>query len=172
MPPNSGARVWNSERVEGVDTPEIRSILKAMGERLPPASRLILVGGGALALLGSPRPTIDIDFLGDDVNPSDLHRTIMQIAADMEIHVEPVPLERFVPLLEGSQERTIRIGQFGNLDRGFDTALDDIVFLVRRGFIDIQEFERMLQKALTQAGKFDFHPDILDHLQELKRRLN
>ncbi len=157
-----------------------------MGERLPTASRLILVGGGALALLGSPRPTIDLDFLGDDVNPSDLHRTIMQIAAEMEIHVEPVPLERFVPLPEGSQGRTIRIGQFGNLevfvadpysialsklDRGFDTDLDDIVFLVRRGFIDVQEFERMLQKSLAQAGKFDFHPEILDHFRELKQRL-
>lgn len=169
-----------------METPEIRSILKTMGERLPPASQLILVGGGALALLGNPRPTIDIDFLGDDVNPSDLHRTIMQIAAEMEIHVEPVPLERFVPLPEGSQERTIRIGQFGNLevfvadpysialsklDRGFDTDLDDLVFLVRRGFIDVQEFERMLQKSLAQAGKFDFHPEILGHLRELKQRL-
>lgn len=104
----------------------------------------------------------------------------------MEIHVEPVPLERFVPLPEGNQERTIRIGQFGNLevfvadpysialsklDRGFDTDLDDIVFLVRRGFINIQDFDRMLQNALARAGKFDFHPEILDHLLELKQRL-
>lgn len=165
---------------------EIRSLLKIMGERLPPASRLILVGGSALALLGSPRPTIDIDILGDDVNPSDLHRTLMQIAVELKIHVELVPLERFVPLPEGSQERTIHIGQFGNLDvfvadpysialskldRGFDTDLDDIVFLVRRGFIDLQEFERMFQKLLAQADKFEFHPEILDHLLELKQRL-
>lgn len=104
-----------------------------------------------MALLGSPRLTIDIDFLGDDVHPSELHRTILQIARELEVYVEPVPLERFIPLPEGSDERSIRIGQFGNLevfvadpysialsklDRGFDTDLDDIVFLVQKGFVD------------------------------------
>lgn len=102
---------------------------------------------------------MDIDFLGDDVHPGELHRTIMQIAGELGIHVKAVPLERFVPLPEGSAERMIRIGQFGNLevlvadpysitlsklDRGLDTDLDDIVFLVRSGFVDVQEFERML----------------------------
>lgn len=48
---------------------EIRSVLSTLGERVPPESRLVLVGGSALALLGSPRVTIDIDFVGDDLNP-------------------------------------------------------------------------------------------------------
>ncbi|MBM3145023.1 MAG: hypothetical protein FJ010_08655 [Chloroflexi bacterium] len=169
-----------------MDNPEIRSILKTLGERVPPASQLILVGGGALALLGSPRLTIDIDFFGDDVHPSELHRTIMQIARELQIHIEPVPLDRFVPLPEGSDERNIRIGQFGNLevyvadpysmalsklDRGLDTDLADIVFLVQNGFVDAQRLERITQESLAQAGKFDFDPEILDHLQELKKRL-
>ena len=42
-------------------------------------------------MLGSPRLTIDIDFIGDDVHLNPLHRTIMQIAREMQIHVEPVP---------------------------------------------------------------------------------
>ena len=55
-----------------MDNAEIQSVLQTMGRRVPPASRLILVGGSALSLLGSPRPTIDIDFIGDDVNPESL----------------------------------------------------------------------------------------------------
>jgi hypothetical protein len=54
---------------------------------------LVLVGGGALALLGSPRLTIDIDFVGDDVHPAPLHKTVMQIAQELKIHIEPVPLD-------------------------------------------------------------------------------
>lgn len=169
-----------------VDNTEIQSILKTLGERVPPASRLILVGGSALALLGSPRMTIDIDFVGDDVHPSELHRTIVQIARDLRIHVEPVPIERFIPLPKGSAERSIRIGQFGNLevyvadpysialsklDRGFDTDLDDIVFLVQHYHVTLEELERITQNALSQARKFDFNPEILAHLQELKNRL-
>jgi hypothetical protein len=106
------------------------------------------VGGSALALLGNQRQTIDIDFVGDDVSPNQLHQTILRVAKELKISAEPVPLDRFVPLPKGSEERIIRIGTFGNLevfvadpysialsklDRGFDTDLADIVFLIRTG---------------------------------------
>jgi len=169
-----------------MDNTEIQSILQTLGERVPRPSHLVLVGGSALALLGSPRLTIDIDFVGDDVHPNELHQSIMQIAKELKIHVEPVPLERFIPLLEGSDKRSIRIGQFGNLevyvadpysialsklDRGFDTDLDDIVFLVQHNLVVLEELERITKNALPRAGKFDLNPEILAHLQELKSRL-
>lgn len=99
-----------------MDNSDINSILQILGARVPSGSQLVLIGGGALALLGSPRLTIDIDFVGDDVNPNALHRFIMEIAKELKIHVEPVPLDRFVPLPKGSAERSIYIGQFGNLE--------------------------------------------------------
>ncbi len=169
-----------------MDNTEIQSILQTLGERVPRPSRLVLVGGSALALLGSPRLTIDIDFVGDDVHPNELHRLIMQIAKELKIHMEPVPIERFIPLPEGSDKRSIRIGQFGNLevyvadpysialsklDRGFDTDLDDIVFLVQHNLVTLEELERITKNALPRARKFDFNPEILAHLQELKNRL-
>lgn len=165
---------------------EIITILQNLGERLPPASQLILVGGSALALLGSSRLTIDIDFIGDDVHPNPLHRTIMHIAREMQIHVEPVPLERFIPLPEGNKDRTIRIGQFGNLevlvadpysialskvDRGMDTDFDDLVFLIQNNYVDMDKLERILSAAMPHARKFDLDPDILEHFEELKNRL-
>ena len=169
-----------------MDNTEIQSILQSFGERVPPSSRLVLIGGSALALLGSPRLTIDIDFIGDDVRPNELHQSIMEIAKEMQIHVEPVPLERFIPLPKGSAARSIRIGQFGNLeiyvadpysialsklDRGVDTDFDDILFLIHHNFITLDELERVTREALSQERKFDFHPEILDHLQELNNRL-
>lgn len=165
---------------------EIQSILKNMGERVPPSSNLVLVGGSALTLLGSSRLTIDIDFVGDDVQPNELHQFIMQIAQELNVHVEPVPIDRFIPLPKGSEERQIRIGQFGNLgiyvadpysialsklDRGFDTDFEDIVFLVRNNFISLNELEHITRDALPYAQQFDLDPDILDHLEELKNLL-
>lgn len=137
-------------------------------------------------MLGNPRLTIDIDFWGDDIHPNPLHQSILQIARELKIFIEPVPLERFVPLPQGSEERTIHVGQFGNLeiyvadpysialsklDRGADTDLEDIVFLVQSGHINLGEFERMVREALPLASQYDFNPDILEHLQELNRRL-
>ena len=169
-----------------MDNAEIQSILQKLGEQVPSNSRLVLVGGGALALLGSPRLTIDIDFIGDDIHPVSLHTTIIQIAKELKIHVEPVPLDRFIPLPKGSEGRIIRIGQYGNLeifvadpysialsklDRGLDTDFDDIVFLVQKNYVNMDEFERMVKDALPQARKYDFDPNISEHLQELRNRL-
>jgi hypothetical protein len=170
-----------------MDNAEIQTILRLLGERVPPSSRLLLVGGSALALLGSPRLTIDIDFIGDDVSPSPLDSVIMQAAKELKIYVEPIAIERFIPVPEGSDKRMIRIGQFGNLEvyvadpysialtkleRGFDTDFDDLVFLVNRGLINIEELERITQKALIRAREFDMDAaETLAHLQELKDRL-
>jgi hypothetical protein len=169
-----------------VDNVEIHSILHSFGKRVPPGSSLILIGGSALALLGSPRQTIDIDFIGDDIKPSVLHKIIMQAARDLKINVEPVPFGSFIPLPKDSEKRKIRIGQFGNLevfiadpysialsklDRGLDTDFDDIVFLIQKQHITVDELERITNDVLSKADKFDFNPDIASHLHELKNRL-
>jgi hypothetical protein len=165
---------------------ELENALTQLGKRLPPQSQLTLIGGGALLLLGSPRLTMDIDFIGDDVQPNELHRQIIQIAKEMKIQMEPVPFERFTPLPKGSEERQIPIAQFGNLnvyvadpysialskiDRGLDSDLEDIVFLIKNRHIKLTELEKITKNAVSKAGKFDLHPDILAHLQELKSRL-
>jgi hypothetical protein len=107
---------------------ELQSALMAFGKRVPPASQLTLVGGSALMLLGSPRPTLDIDFIGDDIHPNEFHRTIMQIAKELKINVEPVPLERFVPLPKGSAQRSIFIGQFAKRANLIFTPKSLIIF--------------------------------------------
>lgn len=164
----------------------LESILKEFGKRVPPGSQLHLLGGGALTLLGSPRPSLDIDFVGDDVHPNELHRTILSIAKEMDLFVDAVPIDRFVPLPEGHENRAIHIGQFENLeifvidpysialskvDRGSFTDYDDILFLIKSGYITIVELEKIVQKAITKAGKYDLHPEILIHFEELKSRL-
>jgi hypothetical protein len=155
--------------------------LQVLGERVPPLSRLFLLGGGTLVLLGSRRLTIDIDFVGDDISPSELHKTIMQIAKEQKIYMEAVAIERFIPLPDGSQERTIHIGQFGNLevfvadpysialsklDSGFDTDFDDLVFLIRQNLVKVDLLEHMTEIALSRAHEFDMIPaDVLAHFQ-------
>lgn len=169
-----------------MDKRKLETILTALGEHVPPGSQLHLLGGGALTLLGSPRPSLDIDFVGDDIHPIELHRTIMGKAREMDLQVDAVPIDRFIPVPDGSEERSIYIGQYANLeihvidpytialskvDRGAFTDYDDIVFLIDSGHVTMGELERIVQKAVSKAGKFDLHPDVLAHLEELKSRL-
>ena len=166
---------------------EITTLLQTLGENIPTPAQLILVGGSALALLGSPRPTLDLDFLGDDLAPTVVHQWIMEAARVLNVYAEPVPLERFIPLPEGSRERTLYMGQFGKLevyvadpysialsklDRGFDTDLDDIVFLLRRRLIVWTELEDMVHTSLSQARGFDLDPvQMLAHLNVVQQRV-
>lgn len=169
-----------------MDKTKLESILTILGEQVPSGSRLFLLGGSALTLLGSPRPSLDIDFWGDDVNPNELHQIILKKAKEIKLQIDAVPIERFIPLPEGNENRNIYIGQFANLeiyvidpysiafskiDRGLFTDFDDIVFLIKNNYINFEELENITQKAISQAGKFDLHPDILAHLQKLKSRL-
>lgn len=164
----------------------LESTLKELGKRVPPGSQLQLLGGGALTLLGSPRPSLDIDFVGDDVHPNELHRTILNIAKEMGLFVDVVPIDRFIPLPDGHEDRNIHIGQFENLeiyvidpysialskvDRGSFTDYDDILFLIQSGYVNRQMLEEIIQKAISKAGKYDLHPEIQLHLEELKSRL-
>lgn len=166
---------------------ELTDVLSSIiGEQVPPGSQLTLLGGGALMLLGNPRHTADIDFWGDDVSPIELHRQIIQIAKERKFLIDAVSLERFVPLPEGSDDRKIPIAQFGNLnvyvadpysialskvDQGLDSDYVDIEFLLHTNHIELKKFEAFVQEAVAKAGKFDLHPDILSHFQELQNRL-
>lgn len=169
-----------------MDKTKLETILTILGEQVPPNSHLFLIGGSALTLLGSPRASLDIDFIGDDIHPNELHQTIMNKAKELKLQVDAVPLDRFIPLPEGNEHRNIYIGKFANLeiyvtdpysiafskiDRGLFTDFDDIVFLIKNNYVNLEELESITQKAISQAGKFDLHPDILAHLQELKSRL-
>lgn len=170
-----------------MDNNELQNALSKLGQHITTPIRLYLIGGSALTLLGSPRQTIDIDFIGSDL-PTDMeHQALLQAARELNIFLEPVPLERFIPLPKGDNNRAIRIGQFNNLeiyvadpysialsklDRGFDTDLDDIIFLIQHGYIEIETLKQTTKTALQRAREFDINPSELQaHLQIVQERL-
>ena len=132
----------------------IQEFLARLGSRYPKQATLYVLGGSALILLVSSRDTLDIDYVGNDMQKDDLQILIEEIAAELELETEPVPIERFIPLPEGNDQRKIHIGQFGNVnayivdpytialskvDRGFETDLEDIIFLIQHNQINAEE---------------------------------
>ena len=170
-----------------METDRIQAFLKALGVRYPYSAQLYLLGGSALCLLGSPRPTLDIDYVGDDLKKDALQRIMEEVAGEMGLDVEAVPIERFIPVPDNKSERSVSVGKFGKIDvyifdpysialsktdRGFDTDLDDIVFLIRRGFVEFKKLKLIVQDALVQAREYDLdRANVLAHLQELEMRL-
>jgi hypothetical protein len=171
----------------GIATAEILDFLQRLGERYPHSARLFLLGGSALCLLGNPRRTLDIDYLAESPpdKAAELQATIESLAAEMKLELEAVPLDEFVPLPDDASTRHRQVGQFGGVTvyvfdpysialskvaRGFETDLQDVLFLLRQNVIALEQLEAHVAAALPRAAQFDIAPaELRQHMEEIRR---
>lgn len=121
-------------------------------------------------MLGNPRSTLDIDYVGDDLAQTDFQHVITKVAQEMQIEVEPVPIQLFIPLEKTAYERCQLFGRFGlldvyifdvysialsKLDRGFDSDLDDIRFLLRQNHIEREMLKDAMELMIQQGKGYD-----------------
>ncbi len=122
--------------MEPITSSVLIGFLKRLGENYTGKVAFYLLGGSALSLLGNPRETLDIDYTTDlsSENRKEFDDVIKQVASQLKLDVEPVPLEEFIPLPPNSDSRRRFIGQYGNIDvyvfDPYSIALSKIV----RGF--------------------------------------
>jgi hypothetical protein len=170
-------------------TDEIKAFLQSLGERYTDPATLYLLGGSALCFLGSPRRTVDIDYTVPPTfdQANELNKIIETLANELHLELEVVPIEEFIPLPEGSDKRHRLIEQFGNLtvyvydpysialskiSRGFETDLQDVLFLLRQKIINLDDLKRHVEKALPQAWDFNIDPaDLQLYFNEIQRLL-
>lgn len=166
---------------------EVRGFLRAVGQRYQKPATIYLLGGSALCLIGGTRSTVDIDYVGDDVNKTDLQRVMDQVALEFGVEVEAVPIDQFIPMPIATTERHLLVGQFGQidvyvldpyaialskLDRGFDTDIDDIVFLVQQKLVTMPELGEVVAAAIKRAYGYDLSPSTIQTtLQIVNERL-
>lgn len=166
---------------------QIITLVTEIGQRYKQPATLLLLGGSALRLLGSSRPTLDIDYVGHDLHKEPLQLVLEQVAQEMGLEVEAVPIEEFVPLPREAQQRQLPIGLYGTLhvyildpytialskiDRGFDTDIEDIIFLFRQGLITLPQLEIVVSEAMVQAQEFGLNPRaMLAHLQDVRQQI-
>lgn len=152
---------------------QIWGFLAEVGERLQFPAVLLVLGGSGLGLLGNARPTLDFDFDGEEKAVDEFRVLLEHIAKERQIELEAVPLHRFIPLPPGAMQRHIPIGEFGllrvmvfdpysialsKLDRGFDSDIEDITFLLRRGHVDPEVLGKMVDDASASSVEFDLEP--------------
>ena len=150
----------------------LRAFLATVGNRATSLAVLVLLGGSGLSLLGNHRLTLDIDYDGEESTVDEFRALLEHVAAEMHIELEAVPLHRFIPLPPDADNRHIPVGRFGNLqvfvfdpysialsklDRGFDSDIEDVVFLLRRGFVEIGALDAMITGAADSAAPYDLN---------------
>jgi hypothetical protein len=171
-----------------ITTEILHMFLQRLGERYPKPATLYLLGGSALCLLGSPRSTLDVDY-DVDLQPDEraaLESVMAELATEMHLDVEPVPLAEFVPLPPRSHERRRHVGRYGQLDvfifdlysialskiaRGFESDMEDVLFLLAVGIIEFAALEEYFNAVLPMAPKTDIAPrEFQAFFAEIRRR--
>ena len=161
--------------MEPVTPDMLMTFLVRLGARCDRETRLYLLGGSALRLLGSPRETLDVDYTAD-VPPEmaqAFRQALAQLADEFRLDLEEVPLAEFVPLPPLAHERHRLVGRFGLLEvylfdpysialskiaRGFESDLEDVLFLLRSGAIEFAALEQHFRAILPRVVKADIDP--------------
>lgn len=174
--------------MEPVTLDALHAFLENLGERVSGTVTFYLLGGSALALLGSPRTTVDVDytFEAEKGLREQFETTVARLAAEMRLDLESVPIGEFVPLPPRAYERRQLVDHYGALTvyifdpytialskiaRGFESDLDDVMFLLRENLIDFGELEQYFVSILPDAAGADIIPgEFRDFFEEIRQR--
>jgi len=169
---------------QGLATDDIRRFLEHLSKQYPHPISLYLLGGGALCLLGSPRRTVDIDFTVEA--PSKEFESVVELVAqELQLEVEIIPIEEFIPLPAEAATRHQAVDRFGNLKvfifdpytlaiskiaRGLDTDIQDVLFLLQNRFVELNKLIQFVEDAIPTAWDFDIDPkEMKTHLDIVER---
>ena len=176
--------------MEPVTSEVLHMFFQRLSERYPGRGEFYLLGGSALCLLGNPRETLDVDYAvepapGAPVEP--FRTALAEVAAELRLDLEEVPLAEFVPLPAQARERRRMVGRFGQIEiyifdlysialskiaRGFESDLEDVVFMLHEGLIEFGELEHYFTEVLPEASKVDIIPgEFRAYFEEVRRRI-
>ena len=163
---------------------EVQDFVEKLSRNYTHPTKLYLLGGSALCFLGNPRRTVDIDCFIEEPN-EEVRVRIEEVANQLAIEVEVISFDKFIPLPENSEFRHQHIGKFGEIDvfvfdpfsialsklaRGFDTDIQDVIFLLERDIIDLETLTAFVKNTLPVAWDYDIDPVEMQNYLKVVRR--
>lgn len=146
----------------------VTDLLQRAGAEAAQPATLFLFGGAAIQLLGGSRSTLDVDYLLRADDHQAVTTILRRLAQEQDIDLEESIPDEFIPGPSESERRHRFVGQYGTLrvfvldpyhmaimkiDRGLPTDLEDVRFLVDRGFIELSDLEPMIAVSKQQADE-------------------
>jgi hypothetical protein len=114
--------------------------------------RVYLVGGGTAVLLGWRASTIDADLYSDR---EEVFRDIQALKERLQLNVEFVRPEDFVPPLAGTEERHLFIETIGKVSYYHYDPYAQLLSKVVRGFRqDLLDAEKFLSSGMVDPERF------------------
>ena len=133
-------------------TEEIQDFLNHLSLQYTQTVKLYLLGGSALCFLGNPRRTVDIDIF-EETSSVEFENIVEAVARDLQLEIEVIAIDEFIPLPADTTSRHRTLGHYGSIEllsydpysialsklpRGFDSDIQDVLFLLKIGLIEIE----------------------------------
>jgi hypothetical protein len=174
--------------MESITPEKLHTFSRKLGQLYPGLVKLYLLGGSALCLSGNPRVTADIDYCFDleSGDPLDFESIVNRLGIEMKLALKLVEPAAIIPLPPDAYQRRKFFGRYGDLEvyifdlysialskigRGFETDLDDVIFMLRKKLITLNELERLFNLTLPNTTRSAIDPkEFQMYFAEIKRR--
>ncbi len=132
----------------------LRELMRELARSAPAGEsfRVYIVGGGTAVLAGWRAATIDADLYADR---DEVFRDVQAIKDRLQLNIEFVRPEQFVPPLAGTDERHLFIERVGNIDFFHYDPYAQLLSKIVRGFRkDLLDAEQFLRSGMVEAERF------------------
>ncbi len=168
-----------------IRTADIRRFVQALSQHTDAPNTVYLLRGSALVYLNNARQTTDIDIYFR--SPEAWQATIDEIASAQGIYADIVELSGFIPLPTNANQRHILVDQVNGIDvcifdlysialskieRGFDSDIQDILFLLQNNYIARSRLAEHVQDLLSKISGYDIsETEVKEHWATLQSLL-
>lgn len=132
----------------------LRELMRELARTAPAGEsfRVYIVGGGTAVLEGWRSSTIDADLWAER---DEVFRDVQSIKDRLQLNVEFVRPEQFVPPLAGTDERHVFIERVGEIDFFHYDPYAQLLSKIVRGFRkDLLDAERLVDSGMVDPGRF------------------
>jgi hypothetical protein len=132
---------------------KLEAFMAALGKRVSSPGRIYLTGGATALLHGWRDTTIDVD-LKPDPEPVGLFEALAVLKDQLDINVELVSPDQFIPAVPGWRERSLFIARHGQVEFfHYDPYGQALAKLQRRHERDLRDVQSMARSGLIRKGE-------------------
>jgi hypothetical protein len=140
----------------------LHQFMRELGAAAQGPGKVYLAGGATALLLGFREQTLDVD-LKLDPEPKGAFEAIARLKNKLDVNVELVAPDDFIPAAEGWRERSRLIDTHGGVEfYHYDLSLQALAKLERGHVQDLDDVARLLSGGYVSAGELQVRLAVIE----------
>jgi hypothetical protein len=159
-----------------IDRQKVERLMQVLGREAQGSGSIYFTGGACALLIGWRSSTVDVDIRLDP-EPPGIFQAIARIKQELNINIELVSPQDFLPPLPGWRDRSVFIGKQGKiffyhydftaqalskLSRGFDRDISDVQAMYEQKLFSLKELRDSFEAIAPKLIRFPaLNPNVI-----------